>query len=166
MLPSELTRVRVSSSQLLSSIFEAPTKNSGKHLFEATRENWPNETVFRFTKKSSILPRIAWAEESQNGLRFKIEPSYDDVPATPQYASDGQSSHTVNHTLPGDCSFLSCVRTFFSIVFSLATFFLRLSAWRHRQVIGMQEDDILPLETMCVSFCNLSRPRPGRVVPG
>ena len=37
---------------------------------------------------------VGWAEISKTGLRFEIEPSYDDVPMTPQCASDGQSSRT------------------------------------------------------------------------
>ena len=45
-----------------------------------------------FTKKSSILPRVVWTEESKNDLRFEIGPSYDDVPTTSKCASDGQSS--------------------------------------------------------------------------
>ena len=35
---------------------------------------------------------VVWAEDSQNGLRFEIRPSYDDAPTTSHCASDGQSS--------------------------------------------------------------------------
>ena len=38
------------------------------------------------------MPRVVWAEESKNGLRFGIGPSYDVVPTTPQCLYDGQSS--------------------------------------------------------------------------
>ena len=57
------------------------------------RENWSNETVFRFyKKKSSTLPRVVWAEESKTGLRFEIRPSYDVVQMRSQLVTDGQSS--------------------------------------------------------------------------
>ena len=39
-----------------------------------------------------MLPRVVWAEESKNGLRFKIGSSYDDVPTTSQCPTDAQSS--------------------------------------------------------------------------
>ena len=29
-----------------------------------------------YERKSSNMPRIVWAEESKNGLRFEIEPTY------------------------------------------------------------------------------------------
>ena len=46
-----------------------------------------------FTKKSSTLPRVVWAEESKNGLRFEIEPScYGAVPTRSQLVTRGQSS--------------------------------------------------------------------------
>ena len=35
---------------------------------------------------------VVWAEESKNGLRFEIKPSYDDAQTTSQCAADGQSS--------------------------------------------------------------------------
>ena len=41
-----------------------------------------------------MLPRVVWAEESKNGLRFETGPSYDVVPTTSQCPSDGQSSCT------------------------------------------------------------------------
>ena len=31
-------------------------------------------------QKTSTLLRVVWVEESKNGLRFEIEPNYDDVP--------------------------------------------------------------------------------------
>jgi len=46
-----------------------------------------------FTKKSSTLPCVVLAEESNNGLGFEIGPSsYDDVPTTSKFLSDKQSS--------------------------------------------------------------------------
>ena len=88
-----VTHVLVSSSRLLSSIIKALTKNSGKHLIEATCKNWSNKTVFYvLSKKSSNLPLAVWAEESKNGLRFEIGPSYDVVTTTSQCTSKGQSS--------------------------------------------------------------------------
>ena len=45
-----------------------------------------------FTKKLISLPRVFWAEESKTGLRFEIEPSYDDVPTKSQLVTDGQFS--------------------------------------------------------------------------
>ena len=41
-----------------------------------------------------MLPRVVWAEESKNGLRFEIGPNYYDVPTTSQFLSDRQSSCT------------------------------------------------------------------------
>ena len=67
-------------------------QTSGKHIFEATRENWSNEPVLGSTKKSSTLPRVVWDEESKNGLRFEIGPSYYVVPTMSQCPSDGQFS--------------------------------------------------------------------------
>ena len=47
-----------------------------------------------FTKKVKyIAPCVVWAEESKNGLRFEIGPSYDDVPAMFQCVTGGQSSY-------------------------------------------------------------------------
>ena len=37
---------------------------------------------------------VVWAEESKNGLRFEIRPSYDDAPTTSLCQADGQSSCT------------------------------------------------------------------------
>ena len=56
------------------------------------------------TKQSSILPHVVWAKakESKNGLRFEIEPSYDDVPMTFQCPTDGQSSCRVHNGYLGD----------------------------------------------------------------
>ena len=45
-----------------------------------------------FTKKSNTLPRVVWVEESKNGLRFEIGPSYDVVPTRSQLVTDGQFS--------------------------------------------------------------------------
>ena len=39
------------------------------------------------------MPRVVWTEESKNGLRFEIGPSYDDVPAMFQCVTGGQSSY-------------------------------------------------------------------------
>ena len=41
-----------------------------------------------------MLPRVVWAEESKNGLRFEIGPSYDVVPTRSQLVTHGQSSCT------------------------------------------------------------------------
>ena len=52
-----------------------------------------NEPILRiYEKKSSTFPSVVWAEESQNGLRFAIRPSYDGVPTTSIWLTDGQSS--------------------------------------------------------------------------
>ena len=40
-------------------------------------------------QKLSNTPRVVWAEESKNGLRFEIGPSYDDVPTRSQCVIDG-----------------------------------------------------------------------------
>ena len=40
------------------------------------------------------MPRVVWAEESKNGLRFEIGPSYDNVPTTSRCLTDGQSSYS------------------------------------------------------------------------
>ena len=45
-----------------------------------------------FTKTSSTLPRVVWDEESKNGLRFKIGPSYDNAPMRSRLVTDRQSS--------------------------------------------------------------------------
>ena len=39
-----------------------------------------------------MLPRVVWAEESKNRLRFEIKPSYDVVPTRSQLVTHGQSS--------------------------------------------------------------------------
>ena len=59
------------------------------------------ERFLGFTKKSSTLPRVVWAEDPKNGLRFEIEPSYDVVPTRSQVLTDGQSR------CMRDCSLLS-----------------------------------------------------------
>ena len=52
-----------------------------------------NEPVLRFyEKKSSTFVSVVWAEESKNGLRFEIRPSYDGVSKTSHSPSDGKSS--------------------------------------------------------------------------
>ena len=38
------------------------------------------------------MHRVVWAEESKNGLGFEIGPSYDGVPMTSQFLTDGRSS--------------------------------------------------------------------------
>ena len=38
---------------------------------------------------------VVWAEESKNGLRFEIRPSYDDAPTMSPCQADGQSSCTI-----------------------------------------------------------------------
>ena len=48
---------------------EALTKNK-KHETGQTRP------FLGFTKKSSTLYRVFWAEESKTGLRFEIDPSH------------------------------------------------------------------------------------------
>merc|ERR1711966_389562 len=58
------------------------------------------DPVFTFYQKiSSNLPHVVWAKESKNSLRFEIGPSYDDVPTTSQYLTDGQSSCNMFHCL-------------------------------------------------------------------
>ena len=49
---------------------------------------------FRFYKKIKYvaLCNVVWVEESKNGIRFKIRPSYDVVPTMSQLVTDGQSS--------------------------------------------------------------------------
>ena len=75
-------------------MLEARIKNPLEStFFEAKNENWSNEPVFRFYKKKSImLPPVVWAEESKNGIKFEIEPSYDVVPTRSLLVTDGQSS--------------------------------------------------------------------------
>ena len=50
-----------------------------------------------------MLPRVVWAEESKNGLRFEIGPSYDVIPTRSQCLTDGQSSCTSNSSLSSLC---------------------------------------------------------------
>ena len=38
------------------------------------------------------MPRVVWAEEHKNRLRFEIGPSYDGLPTMSQCPADGQSS--------------------------------------------------------------------------
>ena len=45
-----------------------------------------------FTKKTSTLPRVVWAEKSKAGLRFEIGPSYDVVPTGSQLVTHGKPS--------------------------------------------------------------------------
>ena len=45
------------------------------------------------------MPDVVWAEESKNGLRFEIRPSYDAAPTTSPCQADGQSSCTVEGTV-------------------------------------------------------------------
>ena len=47
-------------------------------------------------QKSSNMPRVVWTEESKNGLRFEIGPSYDDVQIRSQLVTDGQFSCSTN----------------------------------------------------------------------
>ena len=47
-----------------------------------------------FSKKSSTLPLVVWAEESIAGLRFDIRPSYEVAPTRSQLVTDGQSNCT------------------------------------------------------------------------
>ena len=49
------------------------------------------------------MPDVVWAEESKNGLKFEIRPSYDDAPTTSPCQADGQSSYS---NLVGDGAFL------------------------------------------------------------
>ena len=54
-----------------------------------------NEPVLRFyKKKSSTIEDVFWAEESKNGLRFEIGPSYDAVPTRSKLVTHRQSSCT------------------------------------------------------------------------
>ena len=41
------------------------------------------------------MPHVVWAEESKNGLRFEIRPSYDVVPTRSQLVTHAQSSRTL-----------------------------------------------------------------------
>jgi len=45
------------------------------------------------------MPRVVWAEEFRNSLKFEIGPRYDDLPTRCQGAADGQSSCSLM-TLP------------------------------------------------------------------
>ena len=74
---------RLSSSQLLSSIFETLTKKLENTFLRRHAKTGQARPFLDFTKKSSILPRVVWAEESKNGLRFEIGPSYDNISTTP-----------------------------------------------------------------------------------
>ena len=47
-----------------------------------------------FTKESSALPHVVWAEESKTGLRFETRASYDVVPTRFQLVTHRQSSCT------------------------------------------------------------------------
>ena len=37
-----------------------------------------------FTKKTSMLSRVVWVEESKKGVGFEIGPKYDDAPTASQ----------------------------------------------------------------------------------
>ena len=68
-------------------------KNPRKHFFRGYIFKMVKQGHFEvLRKKSSTLPRVVWAEESKNGLRFEIGPSYDDVPMTSQCPTDEQPS--------------------------------------------------------------------------
>ena len=47
-------------------------------------------------KKSSIMPRLVWAEEPKIGLGFESGPSYDNIQTVSQFLIDGQSSCSTN----------------------------------------------------------------------
>ena len=74
MLPSELARVRISSSQLLSSIFEALTKNPLENTF-LRRHAKPGQTspLLGFTTNIKYVARVVWAEESKNVSDLKSD---------------------------------------------------------------------------------------------
>ena len=81
-------RVRLTKTLTLSS--KKMLDKKCKHKIK--QENKSNESVFRFYKTSSTLPRVVWAEESKNGLGFEIGPNYDNVPTRSQFLTDRQSS--------------------------------------------------------------------------
>ena len=90
-----VTCVRVSSSHLLSSIFEALTKNL-ENTVSRRHTKTGQTSPFLGVTKTSNLPNVVWAEESKNCIRFEIGPSYDDVPTrfqlVTELVTDGQSS--------------------------------------------------------------------------
>ena len=47
---------------------ETPTKNKNTNIGKTT-------PFSGFTKKTSTLPRVVWAEESKSGLGFEIGPN-------------------------------------------------------------------------------------------
>ena len=64
-------------------------KPRGKHFFRGEKQKLVKRGHFELLrKKSSNMPRVVWAEESKNGLRFEIGPSYGDVQTRSQYATD------------------------------------------------------------------------------
>ena len=44
------------------------------------------------------MPHVVWAEESKNGLRFEIRPSYDVVPTRSQLVTHAQSSRRLTQS--------------------------------------------------------------------
>ena len=66
-------------------------KKTGKHLFAAIHKKLVKRARFLVFLKNNFS-RVVWAEESKNGIRFEIGPSYDDVPTTSQCLTDGQPS--------------------------------------------------------------------------
>ena len=98
-----VTRVRVSSSHIL--ISHRVELKQGSKL----RSKPPWKALFRgdifkmvkrghfevLRKKSSTMTDAVWPEESKNGLRFKIRPGYDVVPARSQLVTHTQSSCTL-----------------------------------------------------------------------
>ena len=51
------------------------------------------------SKKSSIMPRVVWAEESKTSLGFEIGLSYDNVQMTSQCSTAWQSSCMYSYLL-------------------------------------------------------------------
>ena len=72
-----------------------------------------------FTKKSSMLPRLVWAEGSKNGLGFEIGPSYDDAPRRSQLVTDRQSSCKKMYSEPGGyaCRDMQCIERALPVFF-------------------------------------------------
>ena len=82
-------RDQIYSSQLLSNFRslgsdKKPLENTFLRRHAKTSQTSP---ILGFTKKSSNLPRVVWAEKSKKGPRFGIGPSYYGVSSTSQCSS-------------------------------------------------------------------------------
>ena len=75
-------RVRLTKTSIFSSKKDARRETPTKNKKAKTGQS---RLFLGFTKKSSTLSCVVWAEESKNGFGFEIGPSYDDVPMTSPY---------------------------------------------------------------------------------